>query len=492
MEEQNEEKSNEEVREIKSKTKHGLISLFSRSFFIYLLRATSILMLARFLEPEDYGVFGILNSWVWAIHLFLPDFSMFTALIQQKLEPSKLQMRNLYGVCLYRSSFIVIFFIAVGNLIIDYHKLDQSAYLMLVALSFAIFFDGIRTPFRMSNERKLNFKAIVFIEVSETILMYIAQISSAWMGAGTWSFVIALVTRSFSGFLLYYLYEKKLYLPIISLEAIKERFHFEIMVQLKKVLIGIKGLIVPIVLGRILSTNELGIVMWSIGIASIPIILAMNYDRVLFPALSKLQSNAKDFKIVASKGMEYSTLGLGFLFGLIACSANPAIQIFFPEKWEGAIGLLPLCCFAFFLAQIRYLGASIMNASGNPKKLLFVEGTAIILEFSLAIPATLSAQGLGYLYALIVVEIIMCIITFKVNQQYLRIETLRRILSVVVSSLGCYFTINFILNNIAGIMQQAVVVTFCFPILFVLLIVIIDPSVSKEIKNLLVKFKVLR
>jgi O-antigen/teichoic acid export membrane protein len=489
--EENEVKSQIEVEDIKSKTKSGLISLFSRSFFIYILRAISILLLSRFLDPKDYGVFGILNSWVWAIHLFLPDLSMFTALIQQKAEPSIAQMRNLFGVCLYRSSLIVLFFVIAGFWIVDYHNLDKVAYSMLIALSLGIFFDGVKTPFRLSIERKLNFKAIVYIEVCETFFMYFAQILSAWLGAGAWSFVIALVVRSFVGFVAYYLCERALYLPIVSINEIKKLFHYEVMVQLKKILIGVKGLIVPIILGKLLSNSDLGIVMWSIGIASIPVVLAHNYDRVLFPALSKLQSNLDDFRIVASKGVEYSTLGLGFLFGLIACSASPGINIFFPDKWTEAIILLPLCCFALFLSQIRYLAASIMNASGNPKKLLIVEAAAIVLEFMLAIPATISKQGLGYLYALIIVEIIMCVFTLQINRKYLQFSTLRRIFAVVIAFVGCYcFTQLVVFDFSTNHYLRLIGIVISFPLLFIFSLLLIDRTVIDEVKKLLSKFRI--
>lgn len=480
-------KTSEEVKDVKLKTKSGLISLFSRSFFIYGLRALSILLLARFLDPKDYGLFGILNSWVWAINLFLPDLSMFTALIQQKLAPDRGQMRNLFGVSLYRSLFIVILFVVMGKLIVDYHLLDSSAYWMLVALSSSMFFEGIKAPFRMTIERNLNFKAIVYIEVIETFLMYLTQIIAAWMGAGTWSFIIAIVTRALSGLILYYFAcERKIYLPIISIKEIKKLFHYEIMVQLKKILIGVKGLVVPVVLGRILGDSALGIVMWSLGIASIPVVLAHNYDRVLFPALSKLQGNTVDFKAVASKGVEYSTLGLGLLFGLIAACSSAGVEVFFPDKWESAIELLPLCAFALFLAQIRYMGASIMNASGHPKKLLFLEGAAVLLELSFAIPATIYAQATGYLYALIGVELIMCLVTFKVNMSYMNWKSLHRVAGIVCAFILSFYIINFYMSS-SGInaFWELGVTAISYPLLFLGVVVLIDHSIVSDVKNYL-------
>ena len=52
--------------------------------------------------------------------------------------------------------------------------------------------------------------------------------------------------------------------------------------------------------------------------------------------------------------------------------------------------MIPLCSLALLLGQIRHLCGSIMNAAGQPKKLLITEVLAIVLEFGLAIP---TAQG---------------------------------------------------------------------------------------------------
>jgi O-antigen/teichoic acid export membrane protein len=479
------EMSGSEVNDIKQKTAKGLLSLFSRSFLIYLLRAISILLLARFLDPKDYGVFGILNSWVWAVHLFLPDLSMFTALIQQKAEPTIKQLRNLFGVSLYRSLLIVILFVLFGQFILDYHSLPDSAFSMLVVLAMAIFFDGLKTPFRMGIERKLNFKAIVFIEVVETFFMYAAQIIAAYMGAGTWSFIIALLTRSIVGLLLYYYHERQVYLPIVYINEIKRLFNYEFMVQLKKILVGVKGLIVPLILGKLLSKNDLGIVVWTVGIASIPTILAHNYDRVLFPALSKLQENLSEFKNVASKGVEYSALGLGLLYCLIASNAEAGINIFFPDKWNDAIILLPFCCLAVFIGQVRFLGSSIMNASGRPKVLFYLEALAVIVEIGIAIPATIYGKGLGYIVALIGVEFLLCLIMLILNRKYFYKNTFYRLgtfaFAFVVTLTSCYYFINPFFNNLyaSAIMSSLYVI-----LIFMSVVLLLNKNLVHEIKRM--------
>lgn len=483
---QNNEDADINTDDIKSKTKKGLISLFSRSMLIYLLRGVSILLLSRFLAPEDYGVFGVLNSWIWGINLFLPDLSMFTALIQQKNQPNLSQMRNLYGVSLYRGIIIVLLVFVFGHFIIEYHKFDSEKNLMFMALSLFIFFDCLKTPLRMMIERNLDFQKVVIVEVCETIVMYIVQIIAAWRGMGAWSFVLAILSRSVFGLLLYFYFNRKIYLPVISVIEIKKLFHFELMVQLKTISIGIKGLIVPIILGRILSTNDLGIVIWTIGIASIPVILVHNYDRVLFPALSRLQSNLEEFRNVASKGIEMNIAVMGLLFGMIAISSTPAINFFFPAKWSDAKMILPISCFAIFLSQVRYLGGSLLNAKGKPRTLLKIEGLAILLEFSLAIPAVYFYQVKGYFFAIVFLELFVCTVMFIENSDCLKKSARTRFVSVLISCLFTYFMINqFLINKLNSNFLELVIANLIFLISYMSTLILIDQNFLQEMQYIL-------
>lgn len=472
-----------QINEIKSKTKKGLVSLFSRSVSIYLLRGLSIFLLAKFLAPSDYGVFGILNSWIWGINLILPDLSMFTALIQQKEEPDLHQMRNLYGFSFYRGIFIVLLVWLFGHYVIEYHKLGPQQNQMFLILSFAIFFDCLRTPFRMMIERKLEFQKVVVVEVTETIMMYIVQIVAAWKGFGPWSFILAILSRSIFGLIIYFYFENKLYLPTISVIQIRKLFSYESMVQLKKVIVGLKGMIVPLILGRILSSNDLGIVMWTIGISSIPVVLIHNYDRVLFPALSRLQNNMSEFKNVASKGIEMNIAVMGILFGVIATVTDPAIDFFFPTKWADAKLILPICSLAIFLSQVRYLGSSVLNARGLPKALLKIEVFAIILEVLIAFPASIYFKSMGYFYALIVLELFVCTSMYFINRDVLRSSTAFRFVSSLLVGILSYFTIQYLINfNGKSNLVELIITTLTYCCLYSLLLFAIDTHFRNEIQ----------
>ena len=101
----------EESRHIKNKAKSGLYLLLLRSSTLYFLRASSIYFMAKWLNPQDYGIFAIISNWAWAISYFLPDLCVEAALIQFNGKLSDDQMKNFFGLSFWRGIIILVFFL---------------------------------------------------------------------------------------------------------------------------------------------------------------------------------------------------------------------------------------------------------------------------------------------------------------------------------------------------------------------------------------------
>ena len=85
------------------RTNKGIKALYSRSFFVYILRFFSVLLLSRWLLKEDFGLFAVLNGWIWGISLFLPDLALEVALINKKGEPNLKEWQTFFGISFYKN-----------------------------------------------------------------------------------------------------------------------------------------------------------------------------------------------------------------------------------------------------------------------------------------------------------------------------------------------------------------------------------------------------
>ncbi len=434
--------------DINQKAKRGFFALVSRSAIIYCFRAVSIILLSRWLVPNDYAVFAVLQGLVWSVNLFLPDLSLSIPLTQQKEEPSKNQMRSLFGLVIYRGLILFFTFVAIGSFVIDHYNYDSSLYWLLLILSFVLFIESVKIPPKMLLDRKLDFANVMKIELLESLAMYIVQITCAYLDYGPWSFAYALLTRSLVGLALSYYYSPIFYLPKLYIIEIKKLFSFAFLSEIKKMVIAAKTMIIPVVLGNFIDHETLGIYVWSVGIVAIPSVLTDSFDRVFFPALSKMQNDTDYFKKSFAKNLNSFLIFLGLMYAMIICCASSGVHSLFPQKWEYSIVLIPLAALGTFLGKVRYLFGTLMNSRARPGILLKIEGLALFLEIILAIPILNYFDIEYYLYLIILIETIICITTYYLNYEFVDISVVRRFFSIVISHIILYSIFKFYLYSI--------------------------------------------
>lgn len=469
--------------DINTKAKHGFFALVSRSAIIYCFRAISILLLSRWLAPDDYAVFAVLQGLVWSVNLFLPDLSLSIPLIQQSAEPSLKQMRSLFGLVTYRGFILFSIFVVFGSFVIDHYSYQNNFYWLLLILSFVLFIESIKIPPKMLLDRKLDFSKVMKIELLEVLAMYVVQISCAYLNYGVWSFAFALLTRSLVGLVLSYYYSPVFYLPKLYFKEIRKLFNFAFLSEMKKMVIAAKTMVIPVLLANYLEQDILGVYIWSVGIVTIPGVLTDSFDRVFFPALSKMQNDQEYFKKSFAKNLNSFLILLGLMYGLIMCCASPGVQSFFPNKWDYAIVLIPLAALGAFLNKVRYLFSSVMNSSGRPGVLLKIEGIALALEIVLAIPVLSYYSIEYYLYLIIVIETLICVLTYYLNRYYIDNSVVRRFLSILTSLIFLYYIFSNYINELSYNSWLMLVLssTLCFSI-YSFIIVTLDNNAVDEYK----------
>ena len=415
--------TNENIDEISNKVQGGIKALYSRSIFVYILRFLSVILISRWLLKEDFGLFAVLNGWLWGISLLIPDLALEAALTQKSGDPTKIEWETIFGISFYRGLLIIVIFAFSSFYIMKGYDGPSDKHYMLIALSISSFFASMVIPQKMYFEKNLKFKELIRFEILDTIIIYTVQISLAWFGFGTWSFVLGFLVSSFIFLIMLYKFGVRMHFPRIHMSVIKDLLHFSLPTQLKKVTVAIKVFILPIVLGKMFSLPEVGIVSWTLSIANVPGALVDSFDRIMFPSLSKLIGNIEEFKKLANKNLRDNFFIFLVIFSLIAYNAAPGIILFFTSKWAAAITLLPLGIFVILLQKYRLMFASVMNASGNPRKLFYTELISTVIEVGLVIYLSRLWGIRGYFYAVGISELITLVIVHIINSKYINLTT---------------------------------------------------------------------
>lgn len=471
------------LNDIESKAKKGFFSLVSRSVIVYFFRAISILLLSRWLAPDDYAVFAVLQGLVWSVNLFLPDLSLSIPLIQQATEPTRNQMRSLFGLVTYRGLTLFLIFLLFGHFIITHYKYEPQYYWLLVILSFVLFIESVKIPPKMLLDRKLEFSKVMYIELLEVVALYIVQITCAYFKFGPWSFALALLSRSVVGLFLSYYFSPIFYLPKFYIDEIKRLFNFAFLSEIKKMVIAAKTMVIPVILANFLDHEILGIYVWSIGIVAIPGVLSDSFDRVFFPALSKMQHDPEYFKKSFAKNLNSFLLLLGLMYALISSCASTGVHAFFPDKWEYAIVLIPLAAMGTFLNKVRYLFSSVMNSSGRPGVLLKIEALALSLEIIFGIPVLAYFNIEYYLWFIVSIEIIICVTTYFLNHQYIDISVVKRFLSILIAQITLFIIFTYFMHQLDLNVWLNLIVSFSTCVLiYGIILIVLDRKALVEFK----------
>lgn len=316
----------------------GLFWMYSGKTVFVILRAVVLIVLARLLTPEDYGLVSAALLFVNFIQLF-SQLGVGPALVQR----SELEERHL------KTAFTVftlsgIFFAAAVGLSAPFinnffHDIDGLIPVLRVAvLAFPI--QGFTAVPIALMRRELRFRELAKIDVLAYGGGYgIVGIGLAFLGFGAWALVGAVIARvSIAGILLMMAqpYSKKLY---FERQAFQELMRFGGGFTIARLLdyVGSQG--DNAMVGRELGAEPLGIYGRAFQLITIPSdLFGVVLDEVLFPSMAKLQDDIERLKLAYRYGLSLYSLVL-LPFSAIALILAPEIVSVLLGKQWGAVVL---------------------------------------------------------------------------------------------------------------------------------------------------------
>jgi O-antigen/teichoic acid export membrane protein len=380
---------------IKEKAFAGIGALVLRNFLRQPISFISFFALSVFLEQWELGVFWAVSEIIGFLGYF-SDVGLAAALIQKKEQPEKKEIRTTFTI----QQIIVLLLISTTVLLTPFlqNKFDfsrQGKYL-LYALLFGFFTSSLKTIPSVYLERKLKFRKLAIVDLSEQIVFSGLAVFLAWRGLGVDSWIWAVVVRSLTGLVLINIFSPWPIGLSLELDSIKELFNFGIPYQANSLLAVVKDRLVNIFLWGIIGSTGMGILGWAQKWSQLPLRLLMDsVIRVCFPAYSRIQKNKQRMKMALQRAGFFVNLIIFPLLGGLAISIPKMIRVFPQyEKWSNAIIplWLYLANFGFGAATTPLINA--FNAVGKVKLNLKLMGMWTILTW-LTVPIMAKTFGVN-------------------------------------------------------------------------------------------------
>ncbi|MEE4270339.1 MAG: lipopolysaccharide biosynthesis protein [Thermoanaerobaculales bacterium] len=292
----------------------------------------SVVVLARILAPDDFGLVAIAASVVTIIE-GLSAFDVTKALIRHRDDD-----RSLYDTAWTLSALrglLAAVIMIVISLIVD----DPRIAAILVALALSPILTGLANPRFVMFERDLVYSRLAILTLGARILAFAVTVVIAVLTRSYWALVIGMLAGTLASLVLGYVLRP--FRPRPSLARFGDIFAFSGWLSLTSVVTTLAMETDKIIVGRLLGITEAGYYFMTQRIGVLPTReLVSPLQRILFPSFSELVADTARLRQAALESVNViGTLSLpaGFGFALIAGDFVPLVL---GDQWASTVPLL--------------------------------------------------------------------------------------------------------------------------------------------------------
>lgn len=356
---------------LKYKTKKGVYWTFFNTFAKNGLGFVVGVIMARLLSPSDYGITALPEIFIALGNIFMESGFSNAMVRKPDLKDEDLSTAFYYSTIVGILCYILIFFCA--PYIAAFY--DTPVIEKLVRITALIFlWSPLTTPQSVTLQRKLDFKTIARINITNNIIGAIIGITMAYCGYGLWALVAMSISSSLINCVQRFYVVRWLPKAGWSRESFRYLWGYGNKLMVSAFLDITYGNIVPIIVGKYFSTAQLGYYNRARSYANLPASQGTAViQSVTFPVLSKMQGDTEIMARNYRKMLKLSAFVIFPVMVLLAALAKPFIIILVTEKWFDSIILLQLICFASMWYPIHAINLNLLQVKGRSDLFLKLE-----------------------------------------------------------------------------------------------------------------------
>ena len=356
---------------LKDKTVKGVIWSAVDRFSAQGIRFVFSILIARLLVPEDYGVIAMLGIFLAVSQTFI-DSGFGTALIRKK-DRTEIDFSTVfYFNIVVALVFYFVLFFAAPAIASFYNTALLVQVTRIVALNLPL--GALSSIHNAKLSIAIDFKSRAKISIVSAVLTGCVGLWMASSGYGVWTLVVQTVFVSLIRTVMLWLIVKWHPQLVFSWQSFKELFSFGSKLLASGLLDTIYNNIYPLVIGKVFSPTALGVYAKSKALADFP---SSNITSVLqsvtFPVLSTIQNDEEKLADAYKRFLRISAFVLFPLMLGLSSVADPFIRLILTDKWEDAIYLLQIICFAMMWYPIHAVNLNILQVKGRSDYFLKLE-----------------------------------------------------------------------------------------------------------------------
>jgi O-antigen/teichoic acid export membrane protein len=374
------------MKDLKRKALHGGAAKICSQAASFVVRLGSLMILARLVNPRDFGLVGMVTSVIGVFNVFR-DFGLSAAAVQRNTAISDEQASTLFWINLLVGTILGLLSVAMAPFaVLFYH--EPRLLGVTAALASGFVFNGAGVQHSAILERQMRFVTLSVIDVVSLLISVTVAIVMALRGYGYWALVVTATLTPLAYTVCVWLTTGWIPGRPRKRIGVRSMMRFGGTLTLNGLVMYIATNFDKVLLGRFWGANAIGIYGRAYQLVNIPTDnLNSAAGGVAFATLSRVQDNPSRFRSYFLKGY---ALVLSLTVPVTVASAlfaTEIITVFLGPKWKSAIVI-------FRLLAPTALAFAIINPIGWLLVSLGLVGRGLKMSLVLA-PIMISGYALG-------------------------------------------------------------------------------------------------
>ncbi len=424
----------------------NLIWKFAERITAQLVSLVVSVILARLLNPSDYGTIAIVMIFITIANVFVSD-GWGSALIQKK-DADELDFYS----CLYFTIGLSIFlyfvlFLCAPFISAFYGEGYEILTPVLRVLGLRLILSAINSVQQAAISRKMQFRMFFWATLLGTIISAFVGIWMAYNGFGVWALVAQyMINTTVDTIVLAFRMKIKPKL-MFSFIRLKSLLNYGWKILGSRLLLTGYQEIRSILIGKIYSSEDLA--FYDKG-KQFPSLIVTNIDSsigaVLFPKLSQIQDDKQRLKETTRMSIRYSSYLLSpMMFGLAAVSTS-FVTVLLTPKWLPCVPLMQMMCILYLFQPINTANLQAIKAVGKSSIVLILEIIKILVQLC-GLLIVLHVNVKAIVLMMTVLNVLLTFVNIIPNKKYLNYgvkEQFQDILPAITYGLIMFFAVSLI------------------------------------------------
>ncbi|PNQ73290.1 hypothetical protein C1T31_07155 [Hanstruepera neustonica] len=389
------------------------------------------IVLARLLLPEDFGLVALAMTFIGFITLFT-NMGFGSSIIHER-NSSQNQLSSLFWLnyTLSIGSFIII--VASAQLAASFYNEPKLTSIVQIA-ALSILLNPIFIIHYKLLERDLEFRIISQVNLASIVIGSLSAIIGAFIGLGVYALILQTLMAVMVRLVLVLLLKKWRPKLHFNFEEIRQMVWYSMKFKASDMALYFERNVDYLILGKFFTSVILGYYAFAYNIMYTPVKrISYIFSDILFPSFSSIKDDST--KIISGYYKSLRLIGMVSIpvMSIIAFNAEFIIQTVFGEKWDAAIPIVQILCFAGAIQSISQFGGVIFSSIGKPEVRLYISAARSILTVIAIIVGV--QYGVLWVAYLLVLAKLMSFIMFLIILNYHISISIHAILNSLKASL---------------------------------------------------------